>query len=94
VQRAVTFYPNAAGNATTHPETKDDLKRRLTAKLGQELTNYLFQSAQVHTVHIHTLSAVIDEQGIPTIDLLKIDTESDELAVLQGISEAHYSIIG
>ena len=31
--------------------------------------------------------------GIPTIDLLKIDTESDELAILEGISEVHYPLI-
>ena len=30
---------------------------------------------------------------MPIIDLLKIDAEGDELDILQGISEAHYSII-
>jgi hypothetical protein len=47
----------------------------------------------VQTVRSRTLSAVIDEEGVPAIDLLKIDTEGDELAVLQGISQVHYPII-
>jgi len=89
----MTYYPHATGNATAHPETKIELKRRLTERLGLERATYLFEAPQVHTVAARTMSAVIDQTGVPAIDLLKIDTESDELAVLRGISDAHYPII-
>ena len=46
-ERVMTFYPNASGNATAHPETKDDLKRVLTGQLGQKLTDYVAQVAAV-----------------------------------------------
>ena len=92
-ERAITFFPNLAGNSTAHPETKDAQKRMLTELIGQEQVDYLFQSAQVYAVPTRTLSAVIDDEGISAIDLLKIDAEGDELAVLQGIAEAHYPII-
>lgn len=92
-ERTMTFYPNAAGNATAHPESKVALKRTLTEILGHGQANYLFQGAQVHEVQARTLSAVIDQEGVPAVDLLKIDTEGDELAVLQGISEAHNLIV-
>jgi nonribosomal peptide synthetase DhbF len=89
-RRMMTFYPHAAGNATAHPETKDALKDIL----GDETIAYLFQSAQEQVVRVRTLSTVMDEAGISAVDLLKIDTESDELAILQGISDAHFAAIG
>lgn len=88
--RAMTFYPHAAGNVTAHPATKVALQRLLTARIGADLAAYLFADPQARTVATRTLSAVIDEAGVPAVDLLKIDTESDELAVLRGIAEAHY----
>jgi hypothetical protein len=36
---------------------------------------------------------VIEQEAVPLIDMLKIDTESDELVVLQGIADVHYPII-
>jgi FkbM family methyltransferase len=92
-ERTMTFYPNAAGIATAHPETNEELKRTLTEILGQELTNDMFQSPEAQAVHVRTLSAVIDQVGVPVIDLLKIDTESDEREVLHGIVDTHYPII-
>lgn len=40
-----------------------------------------------------TLSAVVQERGVTTVDLLKIDVEGAELRVLQGISDAHWPLI-
>jgi FkbM family methyltransferase len=88
----MTYYPHAAGNATAHPETKVALKRTLTDKLGPDRATYLFDAPQVQKVRTRTLCAVIAQTGVPTIDLLKIDTESHELAVLQGISDVHYPL--
>jgi len=89
-ERQITFYPHAAGNSTSSPESKEDLKRTLTEMIGAEKTAYLFGSPQVHTVRSRTLSAVLDEEGIAAVDLLKMDAEGDELAVLQGIRDEHF----
>ena len=92
-ERTLTFYPNAPGNTTAHPEAKEELKRTLPEIMGEESLQFMFASPQTYVVPVRTLSAVLDETGIPTIDLLKIDTENDELAILQGISDAHYRAI-
>src|SRR5262245_7620528 len=41
-ERAITFYPNVAGNSTAHPENKADQKRMLADLIGQEQVDYLF----------------------------------------------------
>lgn len=41
-------------------------------------------------VKLVTLSSVIDKLGLATIDLLKVDVEGCEVAVLRGVSEAHW----
>jgi FkbM family methyltransferase len=92
-ERRLTFYPNAAGITTAYPESKEALKRHLTEVLGQETANYIFHAPQVHNVQTRTLSALLDEAVIPAIDLLKIDVEGDELAVLQGIAPQHYPLV-
>ena len=92
-ERTITFYPNLSGNSTAHPESKQEQKRLLTELIGPDMVAHLFQAPQVHAVPTHTLSAVIEKEGVPAIDLLKIDAEGDELAVLQGITEAHFPII-
>jgi FkbM family methyltransferase len=91
--RAITFYPNLAGNSTAHPESKQEQKRVLTELIGPDMVAYLFHAPQVHAVPSYTLSSVIENEAVPAIDLLKIDAEGDELAVLQGITETHFPII-
>lgn len=92
-ERVLTFYPNAPGNTTAYPESKEELKRTLPEIMGEEALQFMLASPQTYVVPVRTLSAVLDETGIPAIDLLKIDTEGDELAILQGISDAHYGAI-
>lgn len=86
----LTFFPNTAGITTAYPESKAPLKRHLTTILGKETADIIFDAPQVHKVPSRTLSAVLDEFGIPAIDFLKIDTEGEELAILQGIATHHY----
>lgn len=86
----LTYFPNAAGITTAYPESKDALKRHLTNILGKETADHIFDAPQVHRVPSRTLSAVIEELGIPAIDLLKVDTEGEELAIFQGIAPEHY----
>lgn len=93
IERMMTFYPNAAGNATTDPESKVLHQQLLTEILGKEQADFFFHAAQVYTVQTFTLSAMIAKEGIPAIDLLKIDVEGDELLVLQGIADEHYPTV-
>jgi len=48
---------------------------------------------QTYRVRVRPLSAVIDELGIETIDLLKIDVEGAEIDVLSGIDQRHWPMI-
>jgi FkbM family methyltransferase len=42
---------------------------------------------------VKTLSQIIDEQGIESIDMLKLDAEKSELNILAGIREEHWQKI-
>jgi hypothetical protein len=42
---------------------------------------------------LRTMSAVIDEVGVRTIDLIKIDTQRAEYDVLQGIEARHWPLV-
>lgn len=45
------------------------------------------------TAEVCSLSDIIYEQQLSRIDLLKIDCEGDELAVLLGVREEHWALI-
>ncbi|MER6786914.1 FkbM family methyltransferase [Streptomyces sp. NPDC000658] len=42
---------------------------------------------------LRSLSAVIEETGVPRIDLLKIDVQRAELDVLHGVDERHWPLV-
>ncbi|MBP2478172.1 FkbM family methyltransferase [Crossiella equi] len=46
-----------------------------------------------HRVRVRPLSPVLDELGLTTIDLLKIDVEGAELDVLRGIEDRHWPLV-
>lgn len=48
---------------------------------------------ETHQALVRRLSSVLDEEGIESIDLLKIDVEGSELDVLHGIDHRHWSRI-
>ncbi|MFD7168158.1 amino acid adenylation domain-containing protein [Streptomyces violascens] len=50
-------------------------------------------SGEQFTCRLRTLSEVVREYGVERIDLLKIDVESAEYEVLQGIDAAHWPLI-
>lgn len=62
---------------------------RRIVKLGLRRLNQM----ETHRVRVRPLSAVIDEQGIEVIDLLKIDVEGAEVDVLSGIDERHWHMV-
>ena len=63
----------------------DDHGKALLAAFADQLTEERFDSVQ-HTCELTTLSEVMRENGVPRIDLLKIDVEKSELDVLSGMS--------
>jgi len=62
---------------------------------SDELKEYLFSLYQAEEVEcqLTTVSDVIDELNIQTIDLLKLDVEKSECLVLEGIRPEHWSMI-
>lgn len=81
-----TFYPNMAGNSTAKPLEKLEQRDMMKSLLSQEQVDYYFQNQEIRG-ELRTLSSVINELEIKTIDLLKIDVEGLEYEVLQGIEE-------
>ena len=83
-RRAFTYYPHMAGNSTATPSLKEGQLEIMKGELGEALTDFLFRP-ETRLSSVRTLSAFLAEQGIESVDVLKIDVEGDELAVLQGI---------
>jgi len=89
--RTFTFFPNMPGNSTTDPSLKDIQRPVLEQLLGKEAAGFLYQT-ETRTVSVRTLSSIIREQGITSVDYLKIDVEGGEIAVLDGIEEQHWPL--
>ena len=92
-ERIFTYYPNMAGNSTANPAFKESQHKEMVATFGKEKTDWAFVS-ETRVAQVRTLSALIEEYHIPSIDFLKIDTEGDETLVLDGIEAKHFNIIG
>ena len=102
---AFTFYPRSSGMSSFHAdkEQEKDILRRMmeheraagVAGVGElmgfaeDLLEERFRSESFEC-RLRPLSAVIDEGGVEWIDLLKIDVQKAELAVLDGIREEHW----
>jgi amino acid adenylation domain-containing protein/FkbH-like protein/non-ribosomal peptide synthase protein (TIGR01720 family)/FkbM family methyltransferase len=48
---------------------------------------------QIYQAQLRSLSEIIEEYQIERIDLLKLDAEKSELAIIQGIKEHHWALI-
>lgn len=83
--KSFTFYPHMPSNSTTRPNEKMQQQDALYTVLDKEIVDYLYQKSEQTCCELKTLSFPISQLGIESIDLLKIDVEGDELAVLQGI---------
>ncbi len=104
----LTFYPQSSGMSSFHPDHEEE-RRNLEAVLVNEarhgvegvselmehLDDYL--EARLREVHfdcpLTTVSTVLDEHGLDTVDLLKIDVQKSEWQILQGIEDRHWSAI-
>lgn len=91
VEKAFTFFPHMPGNSTAIPVLKDEQKQVMDQRFGKELSDFLNQS-ETRVVQVRTLSSVIREQGITSVDFLKVDVEGGEISVLEGIEEMHWPI--
>ena len=92
VERDFCYYPHMPGNSTSDPSRKEFQRSLMVQAMGEERTNWLFKSS-VRTSTVRTISSIIRENDVKKIDLLKIDVEGDECAVLRGIGEDHYDVI-
>lgn len=78
--RKVAFY-DFAENA---PRKKDQPTSQLATVHKAVIENFYHQPAKKYSVKMVTLDTLVKESRIDKIDLLKIDAEGNELAVLQG----------
>jgi FkbM family methyltransferase len=53
----------------------------------------VMRQIETHRVHVRPLSAVLEEQSIEQVDLLKVDVEGAELDVLRGIEDRHWPLV-
>lgn len=91
IDQTFTFFPVMPGNSTSLPELKAEQRPEAEKIFGKEEMD-LFWQVETRTVQMRTLSSVIREQGITSVDFLKIDVEGSEISVLDGIEDMHWPI--
>jgi FkbM family methyltransferase len=87
-----TFFPNMPGNTTANPALKDDVRPVMDQLFGKKMSDVLYQT-ETCVAQVRTLSSIFREQGISSVDYLKIDVEGSEIAVLEGIEDLHWPMI-
>ncbi|MFG3510709.1 FkbM family methyltransferase [Streptomyces sp. NPDC047821] len=98
-----TFYPRSSGMSSFHPDEDEEKHNLRTIIANQqktgdadaevaelvssdELIDVRFEAIEF-TATLRPLSAVIREQGIERIDLIKIDVQKSERQVIDGIAD-------
>jgi hypothetical protein len=69
------------------------LSKPLRRMLARIFDRYIFNSTKTYKCNLKTISDIICENNINTINLLKIDVENSEWDVLEGIKEVDYDKI-
>ncbi|MGW3991333.1 FkbM family methyltransferase [Streptomyces sp. NPDC004830] len=101
-QATFTFYPRSSGMSSFHPDDAEERHNLSTIIANQHrahadaevadlvadegLLDVRFEAIEF-TARLRPLSAVIREQGIERIDLIKIDVQKSERQVIDGIDE-------
>lgn len=103
-EATLTFYPRSAGMSSFHPDTDEErhnlrtiIANQQKAGIGEQvddsfvdqLIDVRFEAIEF-TAKLRPLSAIIAEQGIERIDLIKIDVQKCEQQVVDGISDADW----
>ncbi|MCM4083133.1 non-ribosomal peptide synthetase [Paractinoplanes hotanensis] len=96
-----TYYPQLSimsGRFADREQEEQLLRAYVGKQPGDEadLAELLGDRLRAETVvaPLRTLSDLIDETGVPRIDLLKVDVEKSELDVLLGVRPEHWARIG
>lgn len=100
-----TFYPNSSGMSSFYADAEEEREvlrvmmdhQRQEGMEGldalmeytDELLDERFRAVQMEC-RLRPLSAVIREEGVERIDLLKIDVQKAEMDVLRGIDDEHW----
>jgi len=108
-EETFTFYPRSSVFSSFAADTEQDekairsvivnkLKRdnSLDEESGERLADQFIKDRlerETYQAQVRTLSEIIEEYKIEKIDLLKLDAEKSELAILQGIKENHWTKI-
>jgi FkbM family methyltransferase len=91
-KRDFIFYPNMTANSTATPASKDHFYQVLGEWRSEEQARFLL-TAVPRVSNVRTLSALLAEEQITRVDLLKIDVEGDELEVIKGIEQKDQGLI-
>jgi FkbM family methyltransferase len=97
-----TFYPNSPGMSSFHADAEEErevLRRMMDREreegvegmdalleFADELLDERFRAVELEC-RLRPLSAVIREEGVERIDLLKVDVQKAELDVLRGVAD-------
>lgn len=91
-EKAFTFFPHMPGNSTSVPDLKRAQKAVMDQLFGKEMSDF-YNISESRVAQVRTLSSIMKEWDITSIDYLKIDVEGDELLVLEGIEERYWPFI-
>jgi amino acid adenylation domain-containing protein/FkbH-like protein/non-ribosomal peptide synthase protein (TIGR01720 family)/FkbM family methyltransferase len=108
-EETFTFYPRSSVFSSFAADTEQDEKAIRSVIMNMlQRDNSLDEESLAHIAdefikdrleretyqaQLRTLSEIIAEYKIEKIDLLKLDAEKSELAILQGIQDNHWSLI-
>ncbi|MEH2351124.1 MAG: amino acid adenylation domain-containing protein [Nostoc sp.] len=108
-EETFTFYPRSSVFSSFAADTEQDekairsviinmlqrdnsLDEESLERLADEFLKDRLEQ-ETYQAQLRTLSEIIEEYKIEKIDLLKLDAEKSELAILQGIKDHHWSLI-
>ncbi|MEH2159809.1 MAG: amino acid adenylation domain-containing protein [Nostoc sp.] len=108
-EETFTFYPRSSVFSSFAADTEEDekairsviinmlqrdnsLDEESLERLADEFLKDRLER-ETYQAQLRTLSEIIEEYKIEKIDLLKLDAEKSELAILQGIKDHHWSLI-
>lgn len=82
----LTYFPHLPGNSTLHPEVKQAELAAFGPRSRQRMKT-MFDEGIRYEVPVRRLGELLPSDLTGRIELLKVDVESAEIAVLRGISD-------